>query len=282
MIEIQEVQPKRQPVKWKRIFLAFFSLAAVVSVASFLLQWSIDRRPPLEANRSASVAAPADPKLGDESEKPVAQAPTAVRNLGNSGAQVSSALDHSDESIFKEISQQIGIRGVVQLMIPTNIIRHIVATIDALPRRQVPIQVFPTAPVPGRLVVTRLNGDDVISVENGSRYTPYVHLLLAIRPDIAFGIYRRYAALFEGAYRALGYPREDFNDRLVEAIDDALASPLPNFPLRVAAPGGMWRYIDEDLEACSAGQKIMLRMGAVNSQAVRIWLREFRGLAATR
>jgi hypothetical protein len=86
--------------------------------------------------------------------------------------------------------------------------------------------------------------------------------------------------LFEQAYRELGYPGRSFNDRLVEVIDDALAAPQPVTPLRVEAPSVMWRFADPTLEALSAGQKILLRMGVSNARTVRAWLAAFRTFVA--
>ena len=88
--------------------------------------------------------------------------------------------------------------------------------------------------------------------------------------------YRNFYSLFQRAYQELGYPDRYFNDRLVEAIDDSLATPEIPPPIRVEAPSVMWRYVDPHLEALSAGQKILLRMGQANAHEVKAWLAAFR------
>jgi hypothetical protein len=185
-------------------------------------------------------------------------------------------LDASDAELLAGISRLSGVHGLMQWLLPTQVIRHIVATVDALPRRQVPVQVLPIRPVPGRFIVVQQGGEDAIGAENDQRYSPYVRVLTSIDPPAAASLYRRFYPLFQQAYRELGYPTGYFNDRLVEAIDDALATPEVAPPLRVEAPSAMWRYADPDLEVLSAGQKILLRMGQSNAGAVRAWLKAFR------
>jgi len=163
---------------------------------------------------------------------------------------------------------------------PGELIRHVVATVDALPRRRVPQQVVPTTPVPGRFLVTAAGEGTTIAADNARRYEPYVHLLVSVDPATAASAYRRFYPLFQQAYRDLGYPKGYFNDRLIEAIDDLLQAPQPGAAPRVESPAVMWRYADPDLEALSAGQKILLRLGPAQGKAVRAWLKDFRARIA--
>ena len=82
--------------------------------------------------------------------------------------------------------------------------------------------------------------------------------------------------LFQRAYRELGFPKANFNDRLVEAIDDMLAAPDASAPVKLVRPKVLYQFEDPDLESRSAGQKIMMRMGAENAARVKAKLREIR------
>ena len=68
----------------------------------------------------------------------------------------------------------------------------------------------------------------------------------------------------------------DFNDRLVEAIDDLLAAPAVTGPLKLTQPKVLYEFADARLEQRSAGQKIMLRMGSDNAARVKAKLAQFR------
>jgi hypothetical protein len=82
--------------------------------------------------------------------------------------------------------------------------------------------------------------------------------------------------LFQRAYAELGFPQRNFNDRLVEAIDDLLAAPEIAGPPELAQPKVLYEFADPDLEGRSAGQKIMMRMGSGNAARVKSKLREIR------
>jgi hypothetical protein len=92
--------------------------------------------------------------------------------------------------------------------------------------------------------------------------------------------YRQHYPLFQEAYRDLGYPKGYFNDRLITAIDDLLATPEPKAPLRLVQVKVRYQFADPDLEHRSAGQKIMLRIGVENARVVKAKLREFRAAVA--
>ena len=74
----------------------------------------------------------------------------------------------------------------------------------------------------------------------------------------------------------LGYPTGSFNVRLIEAIDDLLRTPDIEGPVELVQPRVLYEFADSDLEALSAGQKTMLRMGAENAAKIKTKLREIR------
>jgi hypothetical protein len=94
-------------------------------------------------------------------------------------------------------------------------------------------------------------------------------------------LYRSYYPLFQRAYEDLGYPHGYFNDRLVAVIDHLLAAPELSGPLELVRPKVFWEFADPELEARSAGQKFMLRVGPENTALLRVKLRELRAQIAT-
>jgi Protein of unknown function (DUF3014) len=88
--------------------------------------------------------------------------------------------------------------------------------------------------------------------------------------------YRRNYPLFQQAYKELGYPNGEFNDRLIEAIDDLIEAPQPPAPVLLVVPRAMFDYADPALQDASAGQKILVRLSADNEAKVKVKLRELR------
>ena len=94
-------------------------------------------------------------------------------------------------------------------------------------------------------------------------------------------LYIRYYPLFQEAYEDLGYPGQYFNDRLVQVIDHLLQTPEVRGPIQLKQGRVFYEYADPALEARSAGQKLLLRMGAANEALVKQKLRELRVVVTT-
>ena len=103
-----------------------------------------------------------------------------------------------------------------------------------------------------------------------------MRVLASVDARALVSTYVRAYPLFQKAYRELGYPKGNFNDRLVEAIDDMLAAPEIAAPVALIRPKVLYEFADPDLETRSAGQKVLIRMGAANAAQVKAKLREIR------
>jgi len=114
-------------------------------------------------------------------------------------------------------------------------------------------------------------------------------VLLAETVDIrrAVDLYVRMYPLLQSSYEELGYPKRYFNDRLVAVIDQMLATPVREEPLKLELtdvkgpipserPWVRYQYVDPELESLSAGQKILLRVGPVNARRLKAKLAEIR------
>ena len=159
---------------------------------------------------------------------------------------------------------------------PMNLIRNVVATIDNLPRSKVAPRLMPVQPTPGALSTTNAGDNLVIAPDNSARYAPVVALVHAIDTKQLVAIYVRFYPLFQQAYRELGYPDGYFNDRLVAVIDHLIATPDVKPPIALVQPKVLYQYADPDLEALSAGQKAMIRVGSDNAAVLKAKLREIR------
>ncbi len=159
-----------------------------------------------------------------------------------------------------------------------ELIRRFVVTVDNLPERKLPRQQGLLKPVPGAFLVSGAPDALSISPENAARYASYVAVIDTLDARQWVAIYVRYYPLFQAAYAELGRPGAYFNDRLVEVIDHLLDMPATEEPLPLVQPKVFYLYADQELEALSAGQKILLRMGSANAARVQARLREIRAL----
>jgi hypothetical protein len=185
------------------------------------------------------------------------------------------------------LSKLLGRKAMLSLLQVDDFPRRLVATVDNLGREHAPPAVWPVNPAPDRFVVDTEQAAQVIGADNSMRYVPLV--LLAETVDIrqAVDLYARMYPLLQQAYVDLGFPRRQFNDRLIEVIDLLLATPDVAGPLKVhltevkgpipsVRPWVRYEFVDPALEALPAGQKIMLRVGPVNERRLKARLREFQ------
>ncbi|NKJ19735.1 MULTISPECIES: DUF3014 domain-containing protein [Dyella] len=189
------------------------------------------------------------------------------------------ALDGSDGTVADELAQ-LGGGDLTGLLLREQIIPRIVATVDALPRQGVATRILPLRTPRGAFAVDEQEGSIELSPRNAERYAPYVRVAEAVDARKAVAWYVRYYPLFQQAYRELGYPRGYFNDRLVAAIDDMLATPGSAVPIALVRGDTYYRFADPSLQGLSAGQKLLLRMGPENAAKVKAKLREIRAALA--
>ncbi len=185
-------------------------------------------------------------------------------------------LEMSDAMMRESLVELLGRKAFDEFVAPDKLIRRIVATVDNLPRRTAPRRMMPIDPVRGRFITSGGGGAFTLDPANSSRYAPYVQLAEAVPARALVAIYVEAYPLFQRAYEELGFGGRYFNDGLLEAIDDLLAAPEVGAPIRLVQAKVLYEFADPELETRSAGQKIVIRMGAENARKVKAKLREIR------
>lgn len=260
---------------------------SVALVAAGYWWWSGWGRQPAEPRPPAAVASP-PPQAASGSIEPAIRHPIGTADAGDAAAVAASAAD-SDAILSAAITELLGQRTVLSMLQLDGFARRVVATVDNLGRSHAAPRLWPVNPTPGRFTVAQGTEGTLIATTNSARYVPFMSLVDAVDATRAVALYKRFYPLFQREYEALGFPRGYFNDRLVDVIDELLATPEPKEPLAVrltevkgpiqpARPWVLHEYADPKLESRSAGQKIMLRMGVDHQRRLKAKLREIRAL----
>ncbi|GAC1695309.1 MAG: DUF3014 domain-containing protein [Steroidobacteraceae bacterium] len=192
------------------------------------------------------------------------------------GAAALPALADSDQLVRDSLAGVVGHDPIARFLVPQNLVRHIVVSADNLPRRKLAVGLRPLRPTAGQ-TVTATQGDLVTLGEaNFARYAPLARVAQSVDVKALAVVYQRLYPLFQQAYEDLGYPDKYFNDRLVEVIDHLLEAPEVAAPIPLVQPKVFYEYADASLEARSAGQKLLVRMGPANARIIKAKLQEFR------
>ena len=262
---------------------AGLALVVILGAGAAYYYWQEERPAPVAPPVPVVAPQPPAPVMA-----PAAAAPTIRHPIQAAPASTAAAapplptLAKSDAAMLGELAAWFGERPLATLFYSDRIITRIVATIDNLPRPMAPVGMMPVKPAPGAFITAAGSDGPVISPDNWARYAPYVALAQAVDAKKLVDFYVRFYPLFQQAYEELGYPKGYFNDRLIETIDDLLAAPEISDPIKLVQPKVLYQFADPKLEALSAGQKIMIRMGAANAAKVKAKLAEIRALVVAR
>jgi len=232
--------------------------------------------PPVASSPPAPAAAPPEPEikhpiepLAQEEQKPLPQ------------------LEKSDAYVRATLVDWLGRQAVQNFLQTDDFVRHVVATVDNLGRAHASPRLWPVTPMSGRYGVQQAGNAMVATAGNAERYGAFVTFVESLDSRRGIELYVRNYPLFQRAYEELGYPKKYFNDRLVEVMDQMIATPVPSQPpaLRITEIKGpipatqpwlRYEFADPDLQGLTSGQKMLLRMGPDNQRRMQAKLAEVR------
>jgi hypothetical protein len=203
------------------------------------------------------------------------------------------ALADADAPVKDALLEWLGRPGVLTFLQLDGFVRRIVVTVDNLSHSHAAARLWPVVPTPDRFQVTQQGGATLLADSNAARYRPFVQFARGVNTAKAAAFYAKWYPLFQSAYEELGYPGKYFNDRLVQVIDQLLATPELAGPVQLVLtevkgsvptlrPWVRYEYADAALEVRPAGQKMLMRMGTENARVLKAKLQEFRQLIGPR
>lgn len=275
----------KDPVLW-----VFVLALALVGAGVYYFQYAPERPQPAPvpvpeaAPAEDTVEAPAVryPIPETPRAQPAAEAGSATEPAEPAGQPVAEQapalppLDDSDALVHGELARLFAGQRIGDQLNLDRIVRRFVVTLDNLPGAKLPRKQLSIRAVPGRFGVSGEGDTMYMSPGNFSRYTAFVQLVESIDTERLVSLYVSVYPLFQQAYEELGYPSAYFNDRLVDVIDHLLEAPDIDEPVRLVRPKVLYQFADPQLEALSAGQKVLIRVGPENAARLKAKLRELR------
>ncbi len=184
-------------------------------------------------------------------------------------------LNDSDTELTAALADTVGSEVLAEYLVKDQLISRFVAAVDSLTSRQVPAPINPVKAADGKFMAHADGASMVMSAQNFSRYDGYVALLQNLDSDTVLAVYHRYAPLFQQAWEENG-GEGAFGDRLVHVIDHLLETPDVPGPVYLTKPEAVYLFADPALEAMTAGEKTLIRMGSANAAVVKEKLAELK------
>ncbi len=160
-----------------------------------------------------------------------------------------------------------------------DLLRRFIALVNEIAQGRVPSKLFVFwAPQESIQVQEVEGGEYILDPASYHRYDQLAAAVEALDPELAWRLYQHLKPLIEAIYAEFGQPGTSFDQVLLNSIEHLLKTPQLRGEIRLIKPSVMYQYADPKLEALSAAQKQLLRMGPVNAAIVKHKLGLLRGL----
>jgi len=209
----------------------------------------------------------------DEVEPLPESVESAPEPLNTSDPAVKASLIESSSADEATVNRMLVNEGLIQ--------RFVVSVTNLANDEMAPNHQLLTPPEQNFRVYSQA-GKQWIDAASYKRYTPYVDMLESFDNDALLNIYGIYKGDIQAKFSEIGNPDEDFNQVLLEAIDQLLDTPEVPVPVEVYSDSVAYKYADERLENLNEPQKQLLRTGPDNMRRIKAKLRELKVLVEER
>ena len=186
--------------------------------------------------------------------------------------------DATADSYAREtISAVNGGKALAQFVTGDYVVERAVAIVDGLRRGEVPYKLLPV----GRPSQAFPISDDGLRVSMDpsgfSRYDGFAQWVNGIDVHAVVALLNDYEKIATEALSRMGVGDFDIRSAVLAATTEILSTPITPENAELMKREANWVYIDPELEALSALQKQVLRMGPKNSEIIQAKARELRG-----
>lgn len=192
------------------------------------------------------------------------------------------ALNNSDKEARDDIISLSSDGALAKWIVPDEVVRKWVAAVNTATKGDLMHKNRPFTNLSGSVAVkdleTRSDGAKVyvLSQENYQRYDQPVRLFAMVDTDKAVALYQFWYPRLKQAYGELGLKNKNFHAALLTAIDQVLAAPEVEGPIKLVRPTVYYKFEDQKLEKMPGLHKLMIRIGPENAARVKEKLRELK------
>jgi DUF3014 family protein len=210
---------------------------------------------------------------------PAAAAPATVQPKPLVGENISLPPLAETDAIVRELVGQLSSHPSIAAWLATKgLIQNFTVVTLNISEGQLPTTHLPALAPKARFQTTGTGTSLAINPKSYDRYNGYGDAVSSLDATGTARLYLTLKPRVLDAYRELGYPDGNFDRVLERAIGELLKAPVldPAAPLRPKTLS--FAFADPRIESLSPAQKLLLRMGPRNVQAVQTKLREIASL----
>lgn len=251
---------RRKP-NWPLIWVGVLLLAAILGVYFGFFRGR-ERTPEPAAPSTAAAPAPS-------ATEPEARAP-------RESAIELPALDASDALVRELVGKLSEHPKLAAWLASDELLRRFAVAVDNVAEGKSPRRHLTFLDPGDDFESVYKNGLAVVDAQSYARYDAPAQLFASLDAAEVARLYRSLEPLIDAAYRDLGYPDRNFDDTLAAAIEELLATPIPESDVALLPKVSSFEFADPSLEKLSPAQKHLLRMGPQNARRIQRKLTEIR------
>jgi len=245
--------------RWRQVALIVLGVVVLAAIVYWFLRPG-DPQPEVQAPTAGEAAPPSVEQPEPEPEPPI--------ELPELGA--------SDLVVRQMVTTLSANPRLAAWLATDELVRRFTAAIANIAEGTTPKSHLDVMGPQEPFTVNRANGSPQPTAKSYARYDGIAKAFASLDVEGTVKLYGQMKPLLDEAFRELGYPGEDFHQRLIAAMDHLLATPAIEGDVALEATVAAYQFADPDLEALSAAQKQLLRMGPDNARRVQTKLRTLR------
>lgn len=188
------------------------------------------------------------------------------------------SLDQSDEAVRAALFGLKWQPGLASLFLNEEMIRRFVVQVDNIAQGRLIAEQGLFKALTKDFVAKAKGQGYQLDKSNYQRYQPYLDLLESVPPEQVAALYKQFYPLLQAAFLELGYPDQQFDDRLQQAIKVLLSAPEITDEPDLTLPSVHYAFADPEVEQLGLAQKQMVRLGQANQQRLKLLLVQYQAL----
>ena len=272
-MSIQHAEEKQTP--WAIIAII---IAAIIAFVIYYYVISADKSDTIESNSTAVIKPIKEPvkvaEIQPEIIEPEISSDTIEEDIVDIEPEITlPVLDESDAWFTTKLPTLTWRKELLKLVVTDDMIRRFVVFTDNFSQGTLAYEHTPlitpntkfTALEQETAQGTQLQWDE----SSTRRFSMYVDLLRSMDSEMLVQRYGELKPLIDQAYAELGYPEQDFTEKLQNAITKVLDMEVPKAQPELERPSVMYKYKDESLESLDDAEKLLLRLGKENLLVIK-------------